>query len=54
MRIAQLPGTWYYENAQTDCLCCIITAGRKPLYIGEGIYCEEHKRIASRDRNNAE
>jgi len=42
----RLPGIWFYEKAITDCLCTIITAGRKPLFIGEELYCEEHQRVA--------
>lgn len=47
MKSPRLPCVWFYERAVTDCLCCIITAGRKPLFIGEDLYCEKHKRLAT-------
>lgn len=47
MNSPRLPGIWFYERATTDCLCVIITGGRKPLFIGEDLYCENHKRLAT-------
>lgn len=47
MKSPRLPGVWFYERAITDCLCAIVTAGRKPLFIGEDLYCENHKRLAT-------
>ncbi len=47
MKSPRLSGIWFYERATTDCLCIIITAGRAPLFVGEDLYCENHKRLAT-------